>query len=256
MARPVAARLEQHRVQGERRAPARSDGLEPLRPADLAAVRSQTIELFDMFCALNGATRTRAPAATAEPGHDDALACVRGGSGNEQARGRRTARAEVHPGHPRGPRRSGSQLTSHRDGRESGPREPRRSPPPQGRGAQQFAALRATTMVDSDMRRCTDRHGQHEPDRGQDAGRERHRDEVVAGGPPQVLLHLAVAGPGQLDHRQHRARVVAGQDDAGRRDGDVGAGADGDADIGLRQRGRRSRRRRPWRPGGPRPAAA
>ena len=37
---------------------------------------------------------------------------------------------------------------------------------------------------------------------------------------------------------EHAARVVGGEDDPGRLDGDVGAGADGDADVGAGQRGR------------------
>src|SRR5699024_11103858 len=84
---------------------------------------------------------------------------------------------------------------------------------------------------------CADAQGQHEPDRCQDAGCQRHGDEVVARGPPQVLLHLPVAGPGEVDDRQHRARVGRGQDDTGRTDGDISSGADGDADVGLGQGG-------------------
>ena len=52
--------------------------------------------------------------------------------------------------------------------------------------------------------------GQHEPDRGEHSGGQRHGEDVVARGPDQVLDHLAVAGLGQLNHRQHCPRVITG----------------------------------------------
>ena len=54
--------------------------------------------------------------------------------------------------------------------------------------------------------------GQHEPDRGEHAGGQRHGEDVVARGPDEVLDHLAVAGLRELNHRQHCTRVITGQD--------------------------------------------
>src|SRR5690606_29882310 len=62
--------------------------------------------------------------------------------------------------------------------------------------------------------------------------------EVVAGRPPEVLQHLAVAGRGQLPDGHDRTRVVGGQHDAGRFDGDIGTRTDGDTHVGARERGR------------------
>ena len=58
-----------------------------------------------------------------------------------------------------------------------------------------------------------DAHRQHEPDGCQDAGGEYgDRDDVVAGGPPQVLLHLPERRSGEFDDREHGPRVIRGQD--------------------------------------------
>src|SRR5205823_7893665 len=72
---------------------------------------------------------------------------------------------------------------------------------------------------------------------GERAAGERNGGHVVARRPGKVLDHLAVAGPGQPDDGDDAARVAAGQHDAGRLDGHVGAGADGDADVGPGQGG-------------------
>src|SRR5581483_8832682 len=72
---------------------------------------------------------------------------------------------------------------------------------------------------------------------GESAGGEGDGQDVVAGGPGEVLELLAVAGLGQPDHRGDAARVAAGQDDPGRLDGDIGACPDGETDIGASERG-------------------
>ena len=63
-------------------------------------------------------------------------------------------------------------------------------------------------------------------------------DHVVAGGPHEVLNHLAVARPREPDDTRHRPRIRRGQHDAGRLDRHVGAGADRQADVGAGERGR------------------
>src|SRR3546814_10893056 len=72
-----------------------------------------------------------------------------------------------------------------------------------------------------------------EPDGGEHAGGKWYGGKVVARAPRQVLDALAVGRLGQFDDRQDGAGIVGGQDDAGRPDGDVGSGSDGDADIGA-----------------------
>jgi hypothetical protein len=62
--------------------------------------------------------------------------------------------------------------------------------------------------VEADIRQCPDGRRQHEPGGREHPGSQRHGDEVAPRGPNQVLLHLPVARPGQLDHRP---RVVSGQ---------------------------------------------
>src|SRR3546814_3185860 len=62
--------------------------------------------------------------------------------------------------------------------------------------------------------------------------------DVVAGGPPQVLDHLAIGGLAQFDDRWHVARVAAHEYDVAGLDRDVRPCADGDADVGREQRRR------------------
>ena len=67
---------------------------------------------------------------------------------------------------------------------------------------------------------------------------QRDADGVVAAGPEQVLADDAGGAPGQREQVGQAAQVVADQGDVGGAAGDLGAGAEGDADIGLGQRGR------------------
>ena len=90
VAAAVAAGLEQHRVHRRLRRQPRPRAPGPTGPARSrrslpSGGPAQTIELLDMFCALNGATfdpATRERAAQA--GRDDALAGVGRGAGDEQ----------------------------------------------------------------------------------------------------------------------------------------------------------------------------
>src|SRR2546421_4433165 len=78
----------------------------------------------------------------------------------------------------------------------------------------------------------SDGRGQSDSGPGEGPGGQGDGYDVVAGGPAQVLDHLAVAGGGEPDEGDDRPRVVGGEDHVGGLDGDVGAGADGDADVG------------------------
>ena len=69
------------------------------------------------------------------------------------------------------------------------------------------------------------------------AGGDGDEQHVVAEGPRQALLHRADRAPGESDGRDDAAQVAADQGDVGCGDGDVGAGADGDAEVGLGQGG-------------------
>ena len=77
---------------------------------------------------------------------------------------------------------------------------------------------------------------QQDPPCGENASGERDGDDVVAGGPPQVLDHLAIGGLAQFDDRWHVARVAAHEYDVAGLDRDVRPCADGDADVGREQR--------------------
>src|SRR5829696_543612 len=82
-----------------------------------------------------------------------------------------------------------------------------------------------------------DGRGQGDTGPGQGAGGDRHGEQVVAGRPPEILQHLAVAGLRQPQDPEDAAGVVGGQHDPGRLDGHVGAGADGHAHVGPGQGG-------------------
>ena len=110
-----------------------------------------------------------------------------------------------------------------------------------GLGPQVEAAQELRVEGDDDRRGRhedrTDAHRQDEPDRREDARGQGDGEEVVAGGPPEVLLHLPVAGPRELEDGEHRTGIVGGEDDSRRADRDIGARTDRDADIGLREGG-------------------
>jgi hypothetical protein len=63
-------------------------------------------------------------------------------------------------------------------------------------------------------------------------------ERVVADRPGEVLAHLADGAAADLDRRRDVDWVGAHEHDVGGLDRDVGAGADRDADVGLRERGR------------------
>jgi hypothetical protein len=72
--------------------------------------------------------------------------------------------------------------------------------------------------------------GTGDPGPCEGAGGQGDGDHVVAGRPGQVLDHLAVVGAGEADDGDHATGIAGGEYDVGGLDGDVGAGADGDAD--------------------------
>ncbi len=61
--------------------------------------------------------------------------------------------------------------------------------------------------------------------------------DVVAEGPEQVALDRREGPPGQADRVGHGAQVAADQGQVGGLDGGVGAGAHGQAQVGLGERG-------------------
>ena len=77
---------------------------------------------------------------------------------------------------------------------------------------------------------------QRESGPGEHAGCQRDGDDVVAGGPGEVLHHLAIARPREPDDPGDAAWIAGGEDDPGGLDGHVGAGTDGDADVGAGER--------------------
>src|SRR5919204_1387419 len=83
-----------------------------------------------------------------------------------------------------------------------------------GRGAHQHSA---------------ERRGKGDAGPGEGAGGQGDGHDVVAGGPGQVLDHLAVGRVREADDGDDRPGVVGGEDDVGGLDGHVGAGADGPA---------------------------
>ena len=96
--------------------------------------------------------------------------------------------------------------------------------------------MAATMMVERLMAIAPTAIGRSMPHGTKHAHGDRDRHEVVAGRPDQVLDHLGVRRTRQLDGRHDVPRVAPDKDDAGRLDGDVGAGADRDPHIGRRQR--------------------
>ena len=70
------------------------------------------------------------------------------------------------------------------------------------------------------------------------AGRDRHADGIVDQREEQVLADIAHRRPRQAPGAHDAVEIALDQRDAGAFDRDIGAGAHGDADIGLRQRGR------------------
>ena len=93
-------------------------------------------------------------------------------------------------------------------------------------------------MVDRLMSTAPAAGGSVEAGPRQRPRRQRDRHDVVAGGPGQVLHHLAVAGPGEPDHRADASGVAGGEHDTGRLERHIGAGADGQADVGAGERRR------------------
>ena len=69
------------------------------------------------------------------------------------------------------------------------------------------------------------------------AGGHRNADDVVAERPPQILADVAHRGVGQVDGLDDAAQVAAHQGHVRRLHRHVRAGADGDAEIRLGQRG-------------------
>ena len=93
----------------------------------------------------------------------------------------------------------------------------------------------ATTMVETLIKMADCGRTQDHSGPGQGTGGQRYRHHVVPGGPDQVLQHLPIAGRREAPDGDDSPRVVRGEHDPGRLDGDVGARSDGDADICLGQ---------------------
>ena len=52
---------------------------------------------------------------------------------------------------------------------------------------------------------------EQDAEEGEHPGLERYDDDVVARGPEEVLEHLAITGPRELDHAEDRPGVALGQ---------------------------------------------
>ena len=61
---------------------------------------------------------------------------------------------------------------------------------------------------------------------------------AVANRPAKILVHLTQRGAGKRERTNHIERITLHQYYIGTLHGHVGAGADGEAHVGLRQRGR------------------
>jgi hypothetical protein len=81
------------------------------------------------------------------------------------------------------------------------------------------------------MRTAPTAAGRTTPHRCQCAGGQWDREDVVTGGPPQVLNHLAVRGSAQRDDPWHVARIAPDEHDVPGLDGHIGSGTDGDTNI-------------------------
>src|SRR5262249_27572736 len=65
---------------------------------------------------------------------------------------------------------------------------------------------------------------------------KRDSEDVVSGGPPEVLYHLFISRPAQRDNAEDVARITSYEHDVARFHGDVGSSANCNAYIGSRQR--------------------
>ena len=72
----------------------------------------------------------------------------------------------------------------------------------------------------------------------EEAGGEGDADEVVAEGPHEVEPDAAHHHAREVEGRRHVGERALDEHDVGRLDGHIGAAADGDAHVGLRERGR------------------
>src|SRR3546814_10992041 len=95
-----------------------------------------------------------------------------------------------------------------------------------------------TTLFRSGHREGGDLGSESEPEGWfEHAGRDGQGDDVVTDRPTQVLAHLAGCAPADLQGDGDIEGVAAHEDDVSGLDGDVGAGADGHADVGLGEGG-------------------
>src|SRR6202030_388404 len=117
-------------------------------------------------------------------------------------------------------------------GNGRGPDRPRRC-----RSSPSLEAVQAQAVGDD--RDAGKRHGRPGDDGVEDAEcGEGDGGDVVAERPAQVLEDGAEGAPGQAEGGDHAVEVTGQEGDVGRFDGDIGAGPDGDAQVGLNQ-GRR-----------------
>ncbi len=72
--------------------------------------------------------------------------------------------------------------------------------------------------------------------RCENSGCERNGEDVVSGGPPEVLNHLSVGGLAERHDPRYVTRIASNEHHIARFDRDVRSGADRDADIGRHQR--------------------
>jgi hypothetical protein len=89
-----------------------------------------------------------------------------------------------------------------------------------------------------DHEHARERHGRAGDHRVEEpGGGERERGDVVGEGPEQVALDRGEGAAGQADGVGGGAQVAADQGEVGCLDGDVGAGAHREAEVGLGERG-------------------